>query len=172
MHNTNGPIILVAEKILGSIPLSYAYLAGYLLQEGVHNVEIMFKPQNMSEYSNFVQEIIKKKPLIVGLGSLYPELFGVAEIIRQLKSIDFDIPVVVGGQMVTPTPEFSVRITGADFGIVGEGEITLYRLVKALINNTDTSNIPGLIIRNEKEIICTGPGLFIKDLKDLLFVSN
>ena len=105
--------------------------------------------------------------MLVGFGSLYPELAEIAQIIWVLNKSGREFPIVIGGQMVSPIPEFAVRITGADFGVIGEGEITLHKLVTALREGKDPSDIGGLAIRRGDDVLLTGPGEYIEDLSVL-----
>jgi radical SAM superfamily enzyme YgiQ (UPF0313 family) len=158
-----GPVLLVSRPIAFTFPLSYAYLAGYLISRGEY-VRVLFKHRN---YDRLVTDIMAQNPLLVGFGSLYPELREISHIIDLLNKAGRQFPIVIGGQMVTPTPDFAVSITGADFGVVGEGEIVLYQLVKTLREGADPSQVQGLIIRQGSDFMATGPGEFIRDLKDL-----
>jgi anaerobic magnesium-protoporphyrin IX monomethyl ester cyclase len=158
-----GLVVLVSRPIAFTFPLSYAYLAGYLINRG-EPVKVLFKHH---DHNRLVNDIMSQKPLLVGFGSLYPELKEIRHIIDLLNRAGRQFPIVIGGQMVTPTPEFAVSITGADFGVVGEGEIVLYQLVKALREGTDPSQIRGLVIRQGPDLLATGAGEVIEDLKDL-----
>src|SRR3989338_2261916 len=100
----NGPVVLISKKIEYTFILSYAYLAGYLREMG-EEVRILFKPQE-SQFDEFVKKIIDMNPLLVGFGSLYPELAEVKKLIRMLDDAGSRFPIVIGGQMVTPTPRF------------------------------------------------------------------
>jgi anaerobic magnesium-protoporphyrin IX monomethyl ester cyclase len=164
--NRNGPVILVSQPIAFTVPFSFAYLAGYLKQKG-ENVTIVFRPSDPADIPKFVQGIIDLNPVLVGFGSLYPELNLIRNLIRSLDESGRTFPVVVGGQMVTPLPEFAVRITGADFGVIGEGEIILYELVQAIRHGTDVLSVKGLAVNDGGTITLTGPGEFINDLSDL-----
>ncbi len=163
--NLNGPVILVSQEIKYTFPFSYAYLAGYLRQQG-EDVRILFRPA-LGSLDRLVKEIMDAKPLLVGFGSLYPELKIISDLINKLNRAGRKFPIVIGGQMVSPIPEFAMKITGSDFGVIGEGEITLFKLVRALRNKKDTHGIAGLAIRKDDEIIFTGPGEFIEDLSKL-----
>ncbi len=165
-NNLNGPIILVSREISFTFPFGYAYLAGYLLKKN-ENVKIMFRPEEPEKYNDFVDEIINLKPLIVGFGTLYPDIYAVKDLIKLLKEKNCGFPIVVGGQMVTPTPEFVVDTVNTDFGVIGEGEIILYNLISALRNRQSVDQIKGLIINDKGNLINTGPGEFIEDLKNL-----
>lgn len=159
----SGPVVLVSRDIEFTFPLAYGYLTGYLKHMG-EDVRMLYKTQ---DFSLLVKQIMELNPVIVGFGSLYPELKETGEIISLLNQAGRTFPVVIGGQMVTPTPEFAVEITGADFGVIGEGEITLHKLVNAIREDNDPSQIRGLVIRHGNSIINTGPGEFIEDLNTL-----
>ncbi|OGF26984.1 hypothetical protein A2331_02700 [Candidatus Falkowbacteria bacterium RIFOXYB2_FULL_34_18] len=164
--NLKGPIILISKPIAFTFPFGYAYLAGYLMEKG-EDVKILFRPENPNDYEKFVDEVINLNPLLVGLGTLYPDIYPVGDIIKIFKEKKCQFPLVIGGQMVTPLPEFVTQITGADYGVIGEGEIILHNLVTALRNEEDTKDIKGLIINNSGKIINTGSGPFIQDMSKL-----
>src|SRR3989339_681704 len=144
LNINSGPkkIVLISRKIAFTFPLSFAYLAGYLMEKN-EPVEILFRGNDSP--LKLVDKIIASNPLIVGLGGLYPELKEIGQIIQLLKTKAPDIPVVIGGQMVSPTPEFALEITGADYGVIGEGEIILHELITALKNNSDVSTLQGIV---------------------------
>lgn len=160
----SGPVVLVSKEISFIFPLSYAYLAGYLRQKG-EDVIILYKHPN--DYNGLIKRILSLNPILVGFGSLYPELKEISTIIRMLNNAGRQFPVVIGGQMVTPLPEFAVKVTGADFGVIGEGEIILCELVKALRGGLDIYSVKGLIIKQGEKLLSTGPGEFIRDLSKL-----
>lgn len=158
-----GPVVLVSRDIAFTFPLSYAYLAGYLREQG-EEVVVLFKD---TDAATLVNRIMSLNPVLVGFGNLYPELKQTAGLIEMLNRAGRKFPVVVGGQMVTPTPEFAVTITHADFGVIGEGEITLHKLVRALREGTDISSVRGLAVREGNRAVLTGPGEYIEDLDTL-----
>ena len=161
--NIDGPIVLVSKPIEFTFPLGYAYLAGYLRDKG-HKVIILYKDIN---HIDLVRNIISLNPLLVGFGTLYPELKETKNIIDLLNKAGRKFPIVIGGQMVSPTPEFAVKITGADFGVIGEGEIILHQLATCLRENNDPYQIKGLAIKDGQNTVITGPGAYIENLKDL-----
>lgn len=161
--NRQGTVLLAAAPVMYTFPFSFAYLAGYLRQQG-EDVSMLFR--NMPP-KQLARQIIAQKPLLVGFGNLYPELKEIKEIIALLDQAGRDFPVIIGGQMVSPIPEFALKITGADIGVIGEGEITLFKLTQALREGKDVRDISGLAIRQGDEVILTGDGEYIKDLKDL-----
>lgn len=159
----DGPVVLVSRPIAFTFPLSYAYLAGYLRQQG-EKVKIVFR---QADHTALVKQIMDLNPVLVGFGNLYPELREISQLIKMLDQAGRRFPIVIGGQMVSPIPEFAVKVTGADFGVVGEGEIILHQLVCALRQGKDPSDIKGLAIRQGNQAVLTGPGPFIEDLSKL-----
>lgn len=158
-----GPVVLVSREIAFTFPLSYAYLAGYLKEKGV-NVVILFKNISRKE---LVKKIINLNPVLVGFGNLYPELEEIKDIIYDLNKAGRDFPIVIGGQMFSPIPEFAMKLTGADFGVIGEGEIILYKLIRALQENSGVSKIGGLVIRDKETVTINEGGEYIEDLSKL-----
>jgi len=158
-----GPVVLVSREIAFTFPISYAYLAGYLRKMG-EDVRIVFRH---SDQKKLVEQIMDLDPVLVGFGNLYPELKEIGNIISSLDKAGCKFPVVIGGQMVSPIPEFAVQVTGADFGVIGEGEMVLYQLVTALREGKNVSRVAGLVIRYDNKTISTGPGEYIKDLSKL-----
>lgn len=160
------PIVLIAKEICYTFPFGYAYLAGYLKSKN-ETVTVEYRPENHHHYKAFVKKIISMNPLLVGIGTIYPDLYHAKELIKCFNDEGRTFPIVIGGQMVSPTPEFSLEITGADYGVIGEGEIILYELVKVLRNNGDVKQVNGLVIRDNETIILTGSGDYIKDISAL-----
>jgi radical SAM superfamily enzyme YgiQ (UPF0313 family) len=62
-------------------------------------------------------------------------------------------PVVIGGSGFSIYPEKLLEMSGADFGIHGEGEASFVSLLEALGNGGDPSPIPGLVYRRDREIV-------------------
>lgn len=162
-QNKNGPVVLVSRPVAFTFPLSYAYLAGYLLQQG-EDVRVVFRTPDLNA---LVKQIMELNPVLVGFGNLYSELKEIGHLIELLDKAGRRFPIVIGGQMVSPIPEFAVQVTGADFGVIGEGEIILYQLVRALREGKEPSDIKGLAIRQGERVTLTGPGPFIEDLAHL-----
>lgn len=161
--NKSGPVVLISKEIAYTFPLSYAYLAGALRDSG-ENVKMFFKDQDPFKT---MMEIMQLNPVMVGFGSLYPELQEISKWIQAFDKLGRNFPIVIGGQMVSPHPEFSTKVTGADFATVGEAEITLVKLVKAIRQGRNTDEIPGLVVRDGTNLRVTGPAEIIQDLSVL-----
>jgi radical SAM superfamily enzyme YgiQ (UPF0313 family) len=62
-------------------------------------------------------------------------------------------PVILGGSGFSIFPRELLELSGADFGIQGEGETALLDLISALSEGKDVSSIPGLVYRRGPEIV-------------------
>jgi anaerobic magnesium-protoporphyrin IX monomethyl ester cyclase len=164
--NTDGPVVIVAKEIMYTFPFGYAYLAGYLKQQG-ESVLVEFRPESKELFKEFGAKIIAMNPLLVGFGTIYPDLYPVRDLIQILNELGRDFPIVVGGQMVSPTPEFSVKITGADYGVIGEGELIFFDLVTSLRRSEVPYEMKGILIADGDRVVNNGAGSFIEDLSDL-----
>jgi anaerobic magnesium-protoporphyrin IX monomethyl ester cyclase len=167
--NLRGPVVIIAKEICYTFPFGYAYLAGYLKSKN-EPVIIKYRPENLigtNIFDQFVQDIIKLKPIAVGIGTIYPDLYAAKELIECFNKYHRKFPIVIGGQMVSPTPEFALKITGADYGIIGEGEIAFTKLIKSLRKNLTPKNLKGLVIKLDHQYKSNGPAEYIKDLSNL-----
>ncbi|MBI5383340.1 MAG: radical SAM protein [Verrucomicrobia bacterium] len=62
-------------------------------------------------------------------------------------------PIVLGGSGFSIFPQPLLDQSGADFGIRGEGELSLVALLSALSNGSDWTGIPGLVFRRNGEVV-------------------
>jgi radical SAM superfamily enzyme YgiQ (UPF0313 family) len=79
----------------------------------------------------------------------FDELVSLQTTIRQHTSA----PVILGGSGFSIFPEQLLELAGADFGIAGEGETGLVKLIEALNHGGDFAGIPGLVYRKGGKII-------------------
>lgn len=73
------------------------------------------------------------------------------ELCRQLRQLT-DRPLILGGSGFSLFPEALLRLTGADYGIVGEGEDALVRLIAALECGEIPTHLPGLVHRQGERV--------------------
>jgi len=66
-------------------------------------------------------------------------------------------PIILGGSGFSLFPERLLALAGADFGICGEGEASLVALINALESDSGLSAIPGLVYRQNGNIMVNAP---------------
>jgi anaerobic magnesium-protoporphyrin IX monomethyl ester cyclase len=95
-----------------------------------------------------VEKILALDPKVVGFTCMTVSFNWVARTAALLKKKAPQIHTIQGGTHLTAIPERTMdEAPGIDIGVIGEGEKIIVPLLKALIGNNKTSDIPGLIFR-------------------------
>ena len=153
-------------------PHGLAYIAAYLITNG-YKVEAVDAKQLCMRTQKTIQEVVSRKPDMVGITAMTPDIMGAAKIAQGIKAILPDIPIVIGGPHVNALPKETLEeFPSFDFGVVGEGEFTMLELADCLEQgNLDKSlsDINGMVFRNGKEIVVNPPREFIQNLDTLPF---
>lgn len=162
-------------KLPPYMPLGLAFLAAVLEKEGFE-VAVLDNYLLEKDQNYLARQIQGIKPDVIGVTcniATTPTVAEVVEIGRQE-----DIPTVIGGSQVTIAPGRTLKRTGGDIGIVGEGEMTFLELCEVLssghhITTEDIKNIPGLVIKaSNGNYIVTIKREPIRDLDTLPFLPN
>lgn len=156
-------------------PIGLMYVGGYMQHRGL-DIKIIDVPmkdvvRNKEFYKNMdselekieqqmIEEFRRLKTKTVGIAFYTPEYYEVYRLARAFKEIDPNVKVIVGGIHPTLYPEEVLTEEGQliDYAIIGEGEITSYELVHAIVNGeNDFANIQGIAYRNPttQEIVKT-----------------
>lgn len=157
----------IAESLTIMPPLGLGYMASVLRDAG-HDVGILDCTKEKILPSNIGRHIESHNPQLVGLTTFSKGLKDVRETLLTIKKTAPDVWTVIGGPHVSGAPESTIQwITDADFGIKGEGEIGLIKLVEELLKaSPDFSKVPGLIWREGESILSNDPA-WIEDLEDI-----
>jgi anaerobic magnesium-protoporphyrin IX monomethyl ester cyclase len=151
-------------------PLGLLYLGAVLENDG-HEVEIL-------DYSvkNISKEQLKKSLIssdAVGMTVQTIDFKPPNKILKMIKEIDTDIPLIIGGPHCTFVQKQSLNdISLADIGVIGEGENVIPDLVKYLQGTHKLSDIHGIIYRENGSINSGRPLKIIKDLDSIPFPAR
>lgn len=123
-------------------PLAILSLGAYLEQYGL---EVEYFDERIHKKERF-RELVKRRPLLVGLSTMtcfqIKNTLGLAKLARKINP---EIPLVWGGTHPSMMAEQTLDSEFVDFVVKGEGEQTLYELVRALQQGEkDFSAIDGL----------------------------
>ena len=88
------------------------------------------------------------------ISALSADFVRVRELVASTKEALPYISIVIGGGMVSADPQFVMKNCDADYGIIGEGEISLTKLLNTLLLNKSVSNIAGLCYRYKGQVLC------------------
>lgn len=167
-------------------PLGLAYLAAFLEKKGVcvkildvaaEGIEQKRKIGNKIRYGLAEKEIVKRikefGPEIVGItcqSTLHAK--DAQQTAKIVKSVSKDILVVFGGAHPSAMPGEVLKNKNVDVVIRGEGEITLWEVVKKYPKSFEFDDILGISFRMGKKIIHNPPRPLIKDLDELPFPAR
>lgn len=164
-------------------PLGVAYLASVLRKEcdvTILDATMEGLEQIRPHTNNFVvsgltnQQIIQRieefKPDMVGLTCLFSsQIHIIKEIISEIKALDQDILIAIGGTYPSFLYEECMKDQNIDFICIGEGEQTAVDLVRGLREGS-IENIDGLVMRGKDGSIMANPRKhYIEPLDELPF---
>lgn len=153
--------------------ISVRYLSSYIKNKG-HSSRILFFNRNRQIYpssagfnnqeiSEFINFIRNYRIDLVAISIMTENFLEAKDLIAKVKKIAPEIKFVLGGVHATVCPEECVE-TGANFVIVGDGEIPLTRL----LSHEDLKNINGLAFMSDGKIRINPPvhsdSIELKDL--------
>jgi anaerobic magnesium-protoporphyrin IX monomethyl ester cyclase len=151
-------------------PLGILYLASVLESRGVpvHVVDMQTE-RNPKERIRTLLESCE----FVGITGTTPAYKKGAELAGFVKSVNSDIPVVMGGPHVTFTPEETLREGNVDIVVRREGEVTILDLYDYFAHQKGTLNqIKGISFLADGNCVSTPDRPFIEDLDALPFPAR
>ncbi len=96
-----------------------------------------------------------------------------AQIAHTIKTIDPDIPIIIGGPHCTLYPEKALKnLPAADISVCGDGEQTIKNITHALEGKKPLSEIPGIHYREKQQIKKGKPPELIDNLDDIPFPAR
>jgi radical SAM superfamily enzyme YgiQ (UPF0313 family) len=150
-------------------PLGLLYLASVLLNNG-YEVEVVDFTVERYDGTKLQQLIVGKDAVGISVVN-FAARDTVAKMISDIRLVDPDIPIIVGGPGCTLA---SKTINGADITVLGEAELTIVPLIERLLAGGNLSDIPGVIYRDRiAGIMHDGaPPIFPEDLDALPFPAR
>ena len=83
------------------------------------------------------------KPDFIGISIIITELESTKRIMKVVREILPDIPVTFGGPWPSANPEEAIKKIGADFVVLGEGELVFPKMIDAISNGLPVDSIQG-----------------------------
>jgi len=166
-------VLLIYPNINGQrqVQMGLASIAAVLKEQG-HKVALFDTTFVIKEPFEDIASKLRKQ-----IGDFKPDILLVG-----CRSLEFDfvnklmeaankdkIPVIVGGQHPTVSPEEVIKSDVIDYICVGEGEEAISDLIKALENNGDTTKILNIWTKKNGEIFRNPIRPLMKDLDKLPF---
>ncbi len=151
-----------------SFPLGLPYISSSMKKAGF-NVTTLNLNHHAGDVFDILNRVIEEHAIdAVVTGGLSFQYNTVKRVIEAAKQHNPEIVTIVGGGIVTSDPETAmIALEYADFGVVGEGEITIGELCRAIENRGDFAGIDGLIFRNGQGFTATGPRREMDDIDSI-----
>ncbi|WP_094606113.1 hypothetical protein SPSIL_007830 [Sporomusa silvacetica DSM 10669] len=141
------PRIVTRDDMTYQLPYGFCMVSSALKASGrsVFTLNLNYKA---NPYDLLRQTIIDNSIDVVATGGLSGQYSLLKEITDTAKSANPDVITIVGGGIITAEPDVAMEALGtADYGITGEGEITINALAYALENDGDVGQVEGVVLR-------------------------
>jgi radical SAM superfamily enzyme YgiQ (UPF0313 family)/tetratricopeptide (TPR) repeat protein len=128
----------------------FPYLAGALKEAGHEVIGVNLNHKWCQDsapltLANMLDKTLREnQPQLIGVGGLSADYSFVRDAVRNIRQINSNIPIVLGGGIVTYDPDFIFSNLRPDFAVRGEGEEALVALVNALERETDWCSIANI----------------------------
>ena len=166
------PKVSYPQNVWPMMQIGIAYVSSSLKTHMPQNVYTLNLNNSERSTHEALSDMIHRNNIsIVGCGDLVVNYREILSIIDSAKKIKPSVKTFIGGGFVTYSPVEAMKlIPSADFGIIGEGEVTAFELVDAICTNSDVSKVDGIIYRgNDGELITSNPRTEIADLDTIPF---
>ncbi len=168
----NNPEIIESSRGCNP-PLGLLLIAGYLLDNTNHDVNVLDCQVEGLDYSNLEQRIRQFEFDIVGITTMTFTVIDVIETIKLIKNVSPQAKIVLGGPHVSLFPNETMNLEGVDYLVLGEGEITFAKFLYCIENGIDLKSVNGLVYKaKDNSIVHTGPPEIIDDLDELSFPAR
>lgn len=154
----NDPVIIKDQQGVYP-PLGLLYTSSYINQKGQHHVDVIDCQAEELSHAECAERVVALKPDLIGMTAMTFTLIDCKLTIQELRKRT-KVPIVVGGPHTAIFPDETLlpKSLGADYVIVGEGEMTLNDLATDL----ELGNPKGRIYRQIN---------FIQNLDELPFAD-
>ena len=163
-------VLLVYLQLLDNEPMGLMYV-GTVLRKAGHLVKITgIDIQNLQE--KVLKEVYYFKPDVVGLSITTPLANRAQTVARLIKNNFPRIIIIAGGPHPTILQEETLREGNIDVCVIGEGEVTVEDLLKALTWRRSLEEVKGIAFLKDGNLIVTEARDYIQDLDSLPFVDR
>ena len=142
-------------------------LAAVVRQKGyrVHLIDAKEQGRALDDVS---MEIAALRPDYLGLSATTISITNAARIAARVKDLVPGVVTIVGGAHVSAIPERTLEaFPDIDYGVVGEGEHSLFDFLQRLEAGEPTESVAGLAYRRDGKVVANPRAPYIDDLDQL-----
>lgn len=161
-----------AAQFFYIMPMGMAYINTAMRQAGLDVTCINLNNYDYDKaYDVLASKIVEDDIKFVLCGALSGSWRILQRVFYTAKSAKPDVITIGGGGAYTSEPIPTAELTGVDYAVIGEGEITDVELVQTLISGGDVSKINGILYQENGIFKQTPPREEIQDLDSIAFPS-
>lgn len=151
-------------------PIGIMSLAAVLRQKGYTDIKLF----DLAFHSRdlIVRECMNGEPDVIGLSTDSISFENGSRLLGEIKEQCKNGTYIIGGVHPTITPEQALLKTEADVAVIGEGEITIVDVVRAIENKQGFSDIKGIAFMDHGQYIRNEAQKFIEDLDSIPFPAR
>ncbi|MBN1104617.1 MAG: cobalamin-dependent protein [Deltaproteobacteria bacterium] len=151
-----------------SFPLGIAYISSSMKKAG-HRVTTLNLNHCDGEVQDLLRSVIERDKIdVVATGGLSFQYNTVKRVVEAAKKTALGTITIVGGGLITGDPEPAMgALEYADYGVIGEGEITMNELCSTLESGGDISRVNGIIYKQDDRFVRTQPRREMDDIDSL-----
>lgn len=154
------------ESALKLFPVGLGYVVTAMKQAGFSFDLIDIDAHRYSDEQ--VEELIKKKPYdVVCMGCIVTGYKIIKNLTQTIRNHHPKATIVVGNSVATSIPDILLTRTETDIAVMGEGDITVVELLKALEEGTSLKDVAGICYVENRAIIKNPKRLPIQDISTL-----
>jgi len=149
-------------------PLGLAYISAYVKTQG-HKVDgLNFNHMHLADRIQQLNSVLNTGKIdLIGISGLTVAFNEIDKLIKEIRGIRTDIPIVLGGGITAVEGELMMNTLRPNYAVVGEGEFIFTRLLSAIENNVDARKVAGIWCWDGDSPIYTGDGESPKHLDEL-----
>jgi radical SAM superfamily enzyme YgiQ (UPF0313 family) len=164
----HGEATTTLSRILkNKIPPLGLLCIGAALKKRGHKVKLIDAEAENLNLDKLAKLTKNYQPQIIGISATTPTFKKAREAARYLKKNLPKVPIIFGGSHLASFPKISLEFKEIDYGVIGEGEITICELIEAIEKNKDLNQVKGIVFRRNEKIIQTEPREMVHNLDKL-----
>lgn len=163
---------LVGSLFYNAMPLGICYLASSLLKEKI-DVKLLDAAAEWKPHREVVKFLKENNIDVVGITSTSSSFYRALGLAEEIKKVaGSSIPIILGGPHITAIPHHAMSFSAFDYGVIGEGELTLVDLLRTLDRGGDLIQVKGIAFRQNGDLVLTPKRELIMDLDLIPFPAR
>ena len=170
-HQFDGESSVVRNLFYNSPPLGLAYMAAVLERQG-HTVTITDAPLEGATPDRLVAIAKALRPDLVGITATTPYYDMAVLTARTVKKTLESVPIGIGGSHMNANPDLLLNDGVFDFGVMGEGEMTLKEIAGRVLAGKTYDDVPGVVTAKGDTLQFAPHRSLVEDLDALPFPAR